>query len=360
MNRTFLLITAFILIATFTQGQNLVSPNRPAQNFNTDPGYIMINEITGGPGLGIVNTPFSKYFIGFTTVHGYQINKSFVAAAGTGFSVYNGGNLIPLFISLRYRFLVRNVTPYIAGEGGTLFNPAGGTKLFINPALGVRYTVNRRIGLNISSGLFVQKSNEVRDSYINFKVGITFMPKMKKDLTKTTSAVSPKKSPPPVKSPGQTSSLPPATVEKKATTEPVNVVKPTEKADLKPVAVKPEAETKKIDTLKTKTPVPETKKVEPVNTTVAETNVKKETVVFRIQFQSSSTAKGTFKITVAGKAYNTYEYSFAGAYRSTVGEFSTYAEAVKFQQAVRQSGYPQAFVVVFKNNVRSTDPSLLK
>jgi hypothetical protein len=375
MNRTLHLIVTFILISSFASAQNLVTPNKPGQRFNSDPGYITINEISGGPGLGIVNTPYSKYFIGFTTVHGYQINKNFVVAAGTGFSAYNGGNFIPLFIDLRYRFLISNVTPFVAGEGGTLLNLSGGTKLFINPTLGVRYTVNRKIGLNISSGLFIQKSDETRDSYINFKVGVTFMPQMKRERTKTAITVSGKKVSSSGRSSGRTASVPSAPVEKKTTPEPVVVVKPSEKADLNLNTIKPEPEAKKIDTLKIKTSVPETrkidtlktktsvpgdKKIEPANKTVTETIVKKETVVFRVQFLSSSTTKGTYKITVTGKEYNTFEYFYAGAYRSTVGEFNTYIDAARFQQAVRQSGYPQAFVVVFKNNIRSTDPSLLK
>jgi hypothetical protein len=376
MNRTLQLIPALLLIATFSSGQKLVTPNRPALRFNTDPGYITINEITGGPGLGIVNAPFAKYFVGFTTVHGYQINQSFVVAAGTGFSAYNGGNLIPLFIDLRYRILIGSVTPYIAGDGGALFNLAGGaTRFFINPSLGVRYTVNRKIGLNISSGLFIQKDNQVRDSYLNFKVGITYMPQLKKDRTKPAGYATGTKSPSTGKSSVKTASVPATTVEKKPTTNPVNTAKPPEKVVQNLNAPKPEPETKKIDTLKTKisvpetkkidslknnTPVPETKKIEPAKTPATSTVAKKEAVVFRIQFVSNKDAKGTFKVTISGKVYDTFEYFYAGAYRSTVGEFSTYADAVSFQQAVRQSGYPQAFVVVFKNNIRSTDPSLLK
>lgn len=176
MNRILLLILIFLLCSSYSSAQNRVSPNKPIQLLSSAPGYITINELTGGPGLGIVSAPYSKYFFGFTTLHGYQIDKSFVVAAGTGFSGYNGGSMIPLFLDFRYRFLVSTFTPYITGDGGVLFKLAGGTKLFINPAVGVRYTINRQIGINFSTGLFVQSGEGVRDSYINFKLGVTFIP----------------------------------------------------------------------------------------------------------------------------------------------------------------------------------------
>jgi opacity protein-like surface antigen len=176
MNRTLLLILIILLGASYSSAQTMVAPNKPIPLFNAESGYITINELTGGFGLGIVDAPYSKHFFGFTTIHGYQINESFVVAGGTGFSAYNGGSLIPLFMDFRYRFLISTFTPYIIGDGGLLFNPSGGTKLFINPAAGVRYTINRKIALNLSTGLFVQKGVGVRDSYINFKLGVTFKP----------------------------------------------------------------------------------------------------------------------------------------------------------------------------------------
>jgi hypothetical protein len=86
----------------------------------------------------------------------------------------------------------------------------------------------------------------------------------------------------------------------------------------------------------------------------------KNTVVYRVQFASNATRKGSYNITIGGKNYNTWEYSYSGAYRSTIGEFRTFTTAMAFQKIVRQSGYPQAFVVAFKNNIRTTDPALFK
>jgi hypothetical protein len=83
-------------------------------------------------------------------------------------------------------------------------------------------------------------------------------------------------------------------------------------------------------------------------------------VIYRVQLLANSKPVGSYVITVAGKSYTTHEYLYAGAYRTTIGEFSTMAEAKKLQNTCRQSGYNQAFIAAFKNNIRSTDPELFK
>jgi hypothetical protein len=125
---------------------------------------------------------------------------------------------------------------------------------------------------------------------------------------------------------------------------------PTENEKVMPVMVAGSATAtssaaKKTDTTKTDSQVNETGKDE---------------VVYRIQIVTNSKPKGSYEIIIAGKTYKTFEYQYAGAYRSTVGEFNTLSAASDFQRTVRQSGYPQAFVVAFVNNKRSTDPSLFK
>jgi hypothetical protein len=83
-------------------------------------------------------------------------------------------------------------------------------------------------------------------------------------------------------------------------------------------------------------------------------------VIYRVQFASSINPKGSYEIEVAGKSYKTWEYFYAGAHRSTAGEFTTLTPAVALQHEVRKTGYPQAFVVAFKNGIRTNDPSLFK
>jgi hypothetical protein len=175
MRRTILVISVMLMSAAYAFAQNRVAPNKPNQVLSTEPGYVTINELNGGPGLGIVSAPYAKYFFGFTTIHGYQVDQSFMVAGGTGFSAYNGGSMIPLFIDLRYCFPMGEFAPYGSGDGGVLFMFKGGTKLFINPAAGVRYTLSRNVALNFSTGLFIQTGEGVRDSYVNFKLGVTYV-----------------------------------------------------------------------------------------------------------------------------------------------------------------------------------------
>ncbi len=96
----------------------------------------------------------------------------------------------------------------------------------------------------------------------------------------------------------------------------------------------------------------------PVSPTVS--SEKKDEVVYRVQILANTKPAGSQNITVSGKSYMSFEYLYKGGYRTTIGEFGTLAEAVRLQNACRQNGYKEAFVVAFKNNVRSTDPSLFK
>ena len=85
-----------------------------------------------------------------------------------------------------------------------------------------------------------------------------------------------------------------------------------------------------------------------------------KTVFFRIQITSSSTPKSNYRVTIDGKSYPTFEYLYKGAYRYTVGNFRTVSEAKAFQTKCRNSGFSQAFVAAFINDVRETDPAVFK
>ena len=92
--------------------------------------------------------------------------------------------------------------------------------------------------------------------------------------------------------------------------------------------------------------------------TAAETN--KDAIIYRVQILANTKPAGIQNIFVAGNNYKSFEYFYKGGYRTTIGEFNTLAEAVRLQNTCRQNGYKEAFVVAFKNNVRSTDPALFK
>jgi hypothetical protein len=88
--------------------------------------------------------------------------------------------------------------------------------------------------------------------------------------------------------------------------------------------------------------------------------VKKDAVIYRVQFATYGTSKGNYKITINNISYNTFEYFYKGAYRATVGEFKSFSEASALNNILKKSGYPTSFVAAFINNVRSLDPALFK
>jgi hypothetical protein len=81
----------------------------------------------------------------------------------------------------------------------------------------------------------------------------------------------------------------------------------------------------------------------------------KDVVIYRIQILSSNRPKSEKEIVLNGKAYALFEYFYLGSYRYTIGDFRTIPPATDLQKLCRQSVYPQAFVVAFKNDTRSTD-----
>jgi hypothetical protein len=87
---------------------------------------------------------------------------------------------------------------------------------------------------------------------------------------------------------------------------------------------------------------------------------KPDVIVYRVQFASSVNPKGSYEIEVDGNPYQTWEYIYSGAHRSTAGEFSLLKPAVEFRNALRKAGYPQAFVVVFRNGIRTNEPAIFK
>jgi hypothetical protein len=86
----------------------------------------------------------------------------------------------------------------------------------------------------------------------------------------------------------------------------------------------------------------------------------KNVVVYRIQFLTTDKPRKETQVVFNGVTYKTYEYFYLNAYRYTVGEFTTLAPARQLQSICRKSGYPQAFVAAFKDNMRSVDLNLFR
>lgn len=173
-----ILLISIILFTTLASFGQLVRPNRPGLKLDGSKGYITINEFAGGYGLSGQTVPYSKHYFGFTTLHAYQANETFLVGAGTGILFYNDGILIPLYIDLRIRLIQNFLFPYLSGSAGMLLNPSDfdpGSRLFINPAAGVMYTVHRNLALNANAGLKIQMAaNDGRASFLSSKFGVTY------------------------------------------------------------------------------------------------------------------------------------------------------------------------------------------
>jgi hypothetical protein len=176
MKRLLLLNISLLFLAVSSFAQNHKSI-KPVLHLNPDPGYITYNEFSSGIGLGVTSDRYSRAFLGFITIHGYQVNQSFSVAGGTGALFYNDGNLMPLFADLRYKFLVSRFTPYFYADGGFLFDfvSIDNTRLFANPGLGCQYAATRHLAVNIGTGIHSQ-FGDTRATYINFRLGMAFRP----------------------------------------------------------------------------------------------------------------------------------------------------------------------------------------
>ena len=176
--KTIASLLIMVLMASFSTAasQERVSPKKPYVTLDSEPGFISTNELNIGFGLGDTGPDYSKSFFGFTTTNGYLINKNFTVGGGTGFLVYNGGTLIPLFLDIRYKMNIGPVTPYLFGDGGFLFRTKDvdeGSKMFINFGSGAQYAFSPKLAANLGAGLFIQY-NSTRDSFINIKGGVTY------------------------------------------------------------------------------------------------------------------------------------------------------------------------------------------
>jgi hypothetical protein len=176
MKRAIIFIVIMFIATYLVTAQYKVVPNKPYPTLNTAPGFITINEATYGLGLSGKTAHYSKQFFGFTSVNGYQLNKNFIFAAGTGLSFYESGLLVPLFLDFRFSFHISHLTPYIFGDGGLFINISdlNNTKLFINPGIGAIYALSRGIALNLGAGILSQVDGTVRESFLNLKLGVVY------------------------------------------------------------------------------------------------------------------------------------------------------------------------------------------
>jgi len=142
--------------------------------------------------------------------------------------------------------------------------------------------------------------------------------------------------------------------------------------EIKPPATRP-VETKPAETKLTKvnpveqgtaktipSPAVNSKMTDTKTATEPSSSIQKDVVIYRVQLLPDRSQINAKEMGINGTNYKIYEYTYLGAQRYTIGEFSGLSAAAALQRICRQSGYPQSFVVAFKNNARSLDQNLFK
>ncbi len=93
------------------------------------------------------------FHTGFTTSHGYQINRMFFVGAGLGMERCGktGNWIAPVFIDGRIDLRLGKFTPF--GDIRAGCNLASGAGLYLSPSIGYRFNWGRKAGINIGAAL---------------------------------------------------------------------------------------------------------------------------------------------------------------------------------------------------------------
>jgi hypothetical protein len=173
--RLSLLLLLIAITAAYAQPDQRIAKS-PKVNYDWQPGFISITEVTGGIGLGDTGSELSRNFFGITTVAGYQFSRNIKAGAGVGVQVHDDGTLFPLFLDFRLNMNSQEIVPFLSGAGGIMLNfndIIEETRVFINPMAGVRFVAANRTAISFSTGLLVSTGGRAeRKSYLNFKLGV--------------------------------------------------------------------------------------------------------------------------------------------------------------------------------------------
>jgi hypothetical protein len=174
-----LVIGAYLTLFTLsTLAQSSLINGNPSYRYYSNPGFINITEINGAKGLGSTDVINSKYYFGVTSIFGYQINRNFMGGIGVGYYIYDSEQLMPIFLEFRYSRYLKNLTPFVFADGGSLLDLEkiiDGTKIFINPGIGISRYLSSKLEGTFAVGLTVQMGDNLpRTSFLNFRLGIIY------------------------------------------------------------------------------------------------------------------------------------------------------------------------------------------
>jgi len=175
------ILSALILVLVFGTAYGQLN-NRvgrtPAITNDWRPSFVNITEFQSGMGLANISVPYSKNYMGVTTVNGYQFSRNIKAGIGLGMLVHNGGTLFPVFVDGRFNLNAQVVVPFFDLSGGAMLsadNFDAESRVFFSPMVGVKYIVRSRKAIAASIGLMTEAGGaERRSSFICFRIGIEF------------------------------------------------------------------------------------------------------------------------------------------------------------------------------------------
>lgn len=149
----------------------------PKINYDWQPGFVNITELTEGLGLNLTYVPYSRNYFGITTVNGYQFSRNIKAGVGVGAHIYGDGVLVPVYVDARFNLNAQEYVPFISAAGGaelSLSNLNETSRIFINPAVGLKWVAANRLGVSFASGVMVMSGSKGRSSFVNFRLGVEF------------------------------------------------------------------------------------------------------------------------------------------------------------------------------------------
>jgi len=184
MKKLFVILLVLLFSSKMILGQASDHNEKFTDVQNSRPGLLNITELNVGFGLGDTNTDFAKRFVGMTSVLGYGITRNLHGGIGAGISLYNGGTLVPLYLDLRFNINFGKISAYAFGDGGLLFSVSKSdneNEILLNPGVGIKYPIGNNLSANLGIGLLMQITNESHDSFVNLKLGMTYIFNYKKN-----------------------------------------------------------------------------------------------------------------------------------------------------------------------------------
>ena len=136
-------------------------------------GYKGFVDVGGAFGVGT----YGDGLVSVSSTHGYQFNPYFFLGVGVGVNYHFNWStvFIPVYADARGYFMNNDIAPFIGLKVG--YSVFDGMGFYFNPSVGVRFIATSKLGLNLSIGFIMQRTDitfrqyyynpRTHDSYVN-------------------------------------------------------------------------------------------------------------------------------------------------------------------------------------------------